>query len=60
VSAAALLAALPATVDVAVVRDGPRVVVAVEPDEVRVASGADALAALDRLPPGWWAGFLTY
>jgi para-aminobenzoate synthetase component 1 len=60
VSAAALLAALPATVDVAVVRDGPRVVVAVEPDEVRVASAADALAALDRLPQGWWAGFLTY
>ena len=55
-----MLAALPATVDVAVVRDGPRFVVAAEPDDVRVASGTDALAVLDSLPPGWWAGFLTY
>jgi para-aminobenzoate synthetase component 1 len=60
VSTAALLAAVPATVDLAVVRNGPHVVVAAQPDEVRVASGADALAVLDRLPPGWWAGFLTY
>jgi para-aminobenzoate synthetase component I len=60
VSTAALLAALPASVDVSVVRDGPHIVVAAQPDEVRVASGADALAVLDRLPPGWWAGFLTY
>ena len=59
-SAAALLSALPATVDAAVVRDGPRFVVAAAPDALRVASGADALAALDRLPPGWWAGFLSY
>jgi para-aminobenzoate synthetase component 1 len=59
-SAAALLSALPADVDAAVVRDGPRFVVAAAPDALRVASGADALAALDGLPPGWWAGFLTY
>jgi para-aminobenzoate synthetase component 1 len=59
-SAAALLSALPATVDAAVVRDGPRFVVAAAPDAFRVASGADALAALDGLTPGWWAGFLTY
>jgi para-aminobenzoate synthetase component 1 len=59
-SAAALLAALPATVDAAVVRDGPRFVVAAVPDAVRVASGSDALDVLDRLPPGWWAGFLSY
>ena len=59
-SAAALLAALPATVDVAVMRDGPRFVVAAAPDAVRVASGPDALEELDRLPPGWWAGFLSY
>jgi para-aminobenzoate synthetase component 1 len=59
-SAAELLAALPATVDAAVVRDGPRVVVAAAPDAVLVASGADALEHLDRLPPGWWAGFLAY
>jgi para-aminobenzoate synthetase component I len=59
-SAAALLSALPATVDAAVVRDGPRFVVAAAPDALRVATGRDALAALDGLPPGWWAGFLTY
>jgi para-aminobenzoate synthetase component 1 len=59
-SAAALLAALPATVDAAAVRDGPRFVVAAAPDAVRVASGPDALDLLDRLPPGWWAGFLSY
>jgi para-aminobenzoate synthetase component 1 len=59
-SAAALLSALPATVDAAVVRDGPRFVVAAAPDALRVATGSDALAALDELPPGWWAGFLTY
>jgi para-aminobenzoate synthetase component I len=59
-SAAALLAALPANVDAAVVRDGPRFVVAAVPDAVRVASGPDALDVLDRLPPGWWAGFLSY
>ena len=59
-STAALLSALPATLDAAVVRDGPRFVVAAAPDALRVATGSDALAALDELPPGWWAGFLTY
>ena len=59
-SAAALLAALPATVDAAVVRDGSLFVVAAAPDAVRVQSGPDALEVLDRLPPGWWAGFLSY
>lgn len=59
-SAAALLAALPATVDAAVVRDGPRTVVTAGPDAVVVASGVEALARLDRLPSGWWAGFLSY
>jgi para-aminobenzoate synthetase component I len=59
-SAAALLSAIPANVDAAVVRDGTRFVVAAAPDAVRVASAPDALATLDRLPPGWWAGFLTY
>src|SRR5213078_4856061 len=59
-SAAALLSALPATVDAAVVRDGPHFVVAAAPDALRVASGPDAMDALDRLPSGWWAGFLSY
>jgi para-aminobenzoate synthetase component 1 len=58
--AGALLAALSATVDAAVLRDGPRVVVAAAPDALVVASGADALDRLDRLPAGWWAGFLAY
>ena len=58
--AAEVLAALPATVDAAVVKDGPRVVVAAAPDAVLVGSGADPLEHLDRLPPGWWAGFLAY
>jgi len=56
----ALLAALPAGVDAAVVRDGPRAIVAAAPDAVVVASGAEALDRVDRLPRGWWAGFLTY
>ncbi len=59
-SAAAVLARLPAAVDAAVVRAGRHVVVAAEPDAVEVSSGARALELLDRLPPGWWAGFLTY
>jgi len=59
-SAAALLAALSPTLDAAVVRDGHRFVVAAAPDAVRVASGPEALDVLDRLPPGWWAGFLSY
>jgi para-aminobenzoate synthetase component I len=58
--AAALLARVPAAVDAAVVRAGRRFVVAAYPDAVRVASGPRALDVLDELPPGWWAGFLTY
>jgi para-aminobenzoate synthetase component I len=41
-------------------RAGRRVIIAAEPAEVVVASGADALNALDRLTPGWWAGYLSY
>src|SRR5262249_42407581 len=59
-TAAALLAALPESADAAVVRDQRYFVVAIEPDAVVVASGADALDGLDRLPPGGWAGFLAY
>jgi para-aminobenzoate synthetase component 1 len=60
VTPAALLARLPAAVDAAVVRAGRRWVVAADPDAVRTASGPRALDLLDHLPPGWWAGFLTY
>jgi para-aminobenzoate synthetase component I len=59
-SAAVVLAALPTSVDAAIVRDGRRFVVAAEPDAVVVAKGSDAFERLDRLPPGWWAGFLAY
>jgi para-aminobenzoate synthetase component I len=59
-TAAAVLARIPATVDAAIVRAGNDVVIAAEPDAVVVASGREAFDALDILPPGWWAGFLTY
>lgn len=55
-----MLAGLPAGIDAVVVRAGDRFVVAVEPDLVVSASGAAALDQLDRLPPGWWAGYLAY
>jgi len=60
VAAAAVLAALPPEVDAAVVHRDDRVIVGVEPDLVVTASGGAALAELDRLPPGWWAGYLAY
>src|SRR5262249_46123750 len=59
-TAAAVLARIPASVDAAIVRAGTDFVVAADPDAVVVASGREALDVLDRLPPGWWAGFLTY
>jgi para-aminobenzoate synthetase component 1 len=59
-TAGAVLAHLPVSVDAAVVRAGTRVVVAAQPDAVEVASSDDAFDVLDRLRPGWWAGFLTY
>ena len=43
-----------------VVRSGCTTVVAAEPVEVVAAWGDDALDALDRLTPGWWAGLLSY
>jgi para-aminobenzoate synthetase component I len=59
-TAAAVLARIPPSVDVTVVRSGSDLVIAAEPDEVEVASRHDAFDVLDRLPSGWWAGFLTY
>jgi para-aminobenzoate synthetase component I len=59
-TAAAVLARIPATVDAAVVRAGRDLCIAAEPDAVEVASGHEAFDVLDRLAPGWWAGFLTY
>ncbi len=60
VGAAAVLAALPAEADAVIVHRDDRVVVGVEPDLVVTASGAAALAELDRLPPGFWAGYLAF
>jgi para-aminobenzoate synthetase component 1 len=59
-TAAAVLAHLPPAVDAVAVRSGTDLVIAAEPDAVEVASGRHAFDALDQLPPGWWAGFLTY
>ncbi|MEX0875404.1 MAG: anthranilate synthase component I family protein [Actinomycetota bacterium] len=55
----AILARLPLGTDLVVVRDGPRVIVAVSPDAVLRVSGPRALEALDSLY-GWWAGFCSY
>jgi para-aminobenzoate synthetase component 1 len=54
------VAALPADVGVAVVRDGRDTVVGIEPDACVAASAGAALDALDDLEPGWWAGFAPY
>jgi para-aminobenzoate synthetase component 1 len=43
-----------------VVRAGHSTVVTAEPVEVVEARGPDALAALDSLESGWWAGYLAY
>jgi para-aminobenzoate synthetase component I len=59
-TAAAVLARIPTTVGTAVVRAGRDLCIAAEPDAVEVASGHEAFDVLDRLSPGWWAGFLTY
>jgi len=59
----AVLAALPADADVAVVRRDPgQWVVGVEPDARLTASGGEALDRLDALDAagGWWAGWLAY
>jgi para-aminobenzoate synthetase component 1 len=44
----------------AVVRSGDGWVVASEPVEVVEASGVDVFAVLDRLTPGFWAGYLGF
>jgi para-aminobenzoate synthetase component 1 len=55
-----LLARCPSGADLVAVRDGAATVLALEPDEVIRADGPEALAALDGLSAGWWAGFLAY
>lgn len=55
-----ILAALPREQPVAVGLDGSRAVVACGAEEIVSVNGADAFDRLDRLGPGWWAGFLAY
>jgi para-aminobenzoate synthetase component 1 len=55
-----ILAALPAGLAAAVGIDGDRAVVACGAEEIVRVDGPDAFDALDRLGPGWWAGFVTY
>jgi para-aminobenzoate synthetase component 1 len=55
-----ILTGLPSERDVAVVRDGAAYVMGLSPSAVLRASGPEALAALDALREGWWAGFIAY
>jgi para-aminobenzoate synthetase component 1 len=56
----AVLDCLPRDADLAVMRDGPRWIVGVEPDEVVTARGAEAFVLLDDFAEPWWAGFVSY
>ena len=61
VTAPVVLAHLPFGAGGTVVRDGDATVVAVDPVEVRVASGEDAFALLAAAGrAGFWAGYLAY
>jgi para-aminobenzoate synthetase component 1 len=60
VTLSALLLGVPETDDLAVVRRGDEWVVGLSPVESVSLSGPAALAALDELTPGWWAGWLSY
>jgi para-aminobenzoate synthetase component 1 len=60
VLAGSLLRVLDPTEDLAVVRDGARTVIAVEPVERLRLDGPAALAALGDLTRGWWAGAIAY
>jgi para-aminobenzoate synthetase component 1 len=55
-----ILAALPRELPAAVGLDGGRAVIACGAEEIVSVDGADAFTRLDRLGPGWWAGFLAY
>jgi para-aminobenzoate synthetase component 1 len=60
VLAGSLLRVLDPDEDLAVVRDGPRTVIALDPvDRIRL-DGRAALDALGTLAPGWWAGAIAY
>lgn len=57
-----VLAALRAGVDMVVVRDGVRTIVAAAPSDAIIARGPGSFEAIDELVRrgGWWAGFLSY
>ena len=55
-----ILAALPVSLPAAVGLDGSSVVVACGAEEVVAIDGPETFSRLDRLGPGWWAGFLSY
>ncbi len=55
-----ILAALPPELPAALGIDGSRAVVACGAEEIVNIDGPDAFDRLDRLGPGWWAGFLAY
>jgi para-aminobenzoate synthetase component 1 len=59
-TAAALLAALPAEVGAASVRRGDHLLVGAAPSRVVAADGAAAIAALDALEPGFWVGACSF
>ncbi|MFM7616280.1 MAG: anthranilate synthase component I family protein [Actinomycetes bacterium] len=58
--AGSLLRVLDPSEDLAVVRDGARTVIAVDPVERLRLDGPAALTALGALTPGWWAGAIAY
>ncbi len=58
--ASGLIARIPPDAAVAAVRRGRSTVVGVEPDEVLLASGADAFRTLDDLTPGFWVGWCAF
>jgi para-aminobenzoate synthetase component 1 len=58
--AAALIARLPHDAGAAAIRRGRSTVVGVEPDDVVVGDGAEAVRALDSLVPGFWVGWCAY
>ena len=60
VLAGSLLRVLDPHEELAVVRDGARTVIAVEPVERLHLDGPAALDALTSLTPGWWAGAIAY
>ncbi len=59
-SVLAVLSAIPPDADVVVVRVGRSWVIGVEPEQIVLARGEEAFAAVDRLYRGWWAGYLAY